>query len=139
MSDAPDFVELLRVFSNNYLGKRERAVRHAGDICEFYARVFIRCDLNREQRATVNSVLAYFMVNGDLYPEERLGPFGLVDDLYVATYAFRTLRREVRAEDLISCWPGLEPLDQVMDEVYRECRAEIGKRTKEVLRLAGLN
>jgi len=136
---APDYALQLRVFSLDYVGPRERAVRQAADVFEFFTKLFGRVRLNREQQATVNAVLAYFVVGDDLFPEELMGPLGLVDDLYVAAYAFRLLRREVDPGELAACWGGEGELEQVMDEVYRECRAEIGKKGKDALRLAGLS
>lgn len=137
--DAPDYAKQLREFCQDYDGPRGRAVRHAPDIFEFYTKLFVRVRLNRDQHAIVNSVVAYFVVPDDLFPEEVLGPFGLVDDLYVAAYAFRLLRRELAPEELGICWNGEYELEKVMDEVYRECRAEIGKKGKDALRLAGLS
>ena len=132
--EAPDYTHALKIFSQDYQGPRERAVRHAADVFEFYTRIFVRVRLNRQQQAMVNAVLAYFVVPDDLFPEERLGPFGLVDDLFVAGHAFKTLRRELPAADLQSCWEGEGELERVMDEIYRECRAEIGKKTKDSLK-----
>lgn len=137
--NAPNYSNELRAFSQDYRGPRERAVRHASDVFEFYTRVFVRARLNRQQQSVVNAVLAYFVVPDDLFPEEKLGPFGLVDDLYVAGYAFKLLRREVSYDELLSCWDGEAALEVVMDEIYRECRAEIGKKGKDALRLAGLS
>ena len=136
--DAPNFKDQLREFSQDYDGPRSRAVRHAADVFEFYSLLSARARLNRQHQTIVNSVLAYFVVPEDLYPEERLGPFGLVDDLYVAAHAFRLLRREVPYADLHSCWKGDGDLEVVMEEVHRECRAEIGKKAKDALRQAGL-
>jgi len=137
--DAPDYALQLRAFCQDYDGPRGRAVCHAADVFEFYTLLFVRVRMHRQHQSMVNAVLAYFVVPDDLFPEEVLGPFGLVDDLFVAAHAFRVLRREVAAADLKACWNGLGELEQVMDDVYRECRAEIGKKAKDALRLAGLS
>jgi hypothetical protein len=61
-----------------------------------------------------------------------------MDDLFVAAHCYRILRRELAPEIVPAAWIGEGDLDDVMDQVYSECRAELGKRTKEVLKLAGL-
>ncbi|MEE2962235.1 MAG: hypothetical protein VYA34_15995 [Myxococcota bacterium] len=137
--DVPDYGKQLREFCKDYHGARDRAVKYAPEIFEFYALLFTRGHLNRENQGIVTSVLAYFVVAEDVYPENQLGPFGLVDDLYVASYAFRLLRNEIPSSDLIACWKGKGELEVVMNEIYRECRSEMGKTTKEALRLAGLS
>lgn len=137
--DAPNFAVLLREFCHDYSGPRSRAVQQAPHVFEFFVRLHTRVRLNRQQQGVVNAVLAYFVVPDDLLPEEKLGPFGLVDNLYVASYAFRTLRRELPAEELCACWLGEQSVEEVMDVIHKECRSEIGKKAKDALRLAGLS
>ncbi len=86
----------------------------------------------------VTSVLAYFVVPDDVMPEAELGPMGLMDDLFAAAHAYRTLRRELPAALISDAWSGDIPLDEAMSVVYSETRAELGRRTKDVLRMAGL-
>ena len=137
--DAPDYAFQLRLFTQDYDGSRGRAIRHAADVFEFFTHLFVRVRMHRNNQAMVNAVLAYFVVPDDLFPEEKLGPLGLVDDLFVAAHTYRILRREIPPSEMAACWKGEGDLEDVMDEVYRECRAEIGKKTKDALRLAGLS
>jgi len=137
--DAPNFTALLKEFCQEYSGPRFRAVQEAPHVFEFFVRLHRRVRLNRQQQGVVNAVLAYFVVPDDLLPEEKLGPFGLVDNLYVASHAFRQLRRELSADELCACWGGDKPLNEVMDIIHKECRLEIGKKARDALRLAGLS
>lgn len=134
----PEFLGALRRFVEAYEGSRSRAIRCAPDIFEFYARLFGDDRLGRDARALVNSVLAYFVVPEDVVPEAEYGPLGLMDDLFVAAHCHRILRRELAPEIVAAAWIGEGDLDEMMDLVHAECRAELGKRTKEVLRMAGL-
>ena len=70
--------------------------------------------------------------------EEEIGPLGLLDNLFVAAHGFRLLRRSVDLSVFQECWNGEGDLDDVMNEIHSDSRAEIGKRSGEVLRLAGL-
>ena len=135
----PDYAALLRASTSTYTGTRERAIRRAGDLFDFYARLFSEERLPRHTRSTVNAVIAYFVVPDDVMPEENLGPIGLCDDLFVAAYGYRLLRREVSGEILYDAWEGDEALEDAMDEVYRESRAQVGKKAKDILRMAGLS
>ena len=136
--EIPDYAQQLRNFCEGYDGPRAQAVSHAADVFDFFALLFVRGRLSRENQATVNAVIAYFIVPEDLYPEEQLGPFGLIDDLYVATHSYRFLRNDIPMGDMQACWKGEGDLEDVMAEIYRECRAEMGKKGKEALRMAGL-
>lgn len=138
MFDAPDYAAALRRFVHEYRGARQRSVRLAPDVFSFYARLLIDPRLPRRARPVVTSVLAYFVIPDDVLPEAELGPFGLMDDLYAAAYGFRRLRREVPAALLVDAWRGDVPVSDAMATVYSESRRALGKRTKDVLRMAGL-
>jgi uncharacterized membrane protein YkvA (DUF1232 family) len=135
----PDYAALLRASTSGYTGTRERAIRRAGDLFDFYSRLFSETRIPRHARSTVNAVIAYFVVPDDVMPEQDLGPTGLCDDIFVAAYGYRILRREIPADVLYDAWEGDDALEEVMEEVYRESRAQVGKKAKEVLRMAGLS
>ncbi len=128
----------LRRFVDGYRGVHERAVQHAPDVFELFARLFSSTRLDRASRQVVNGVLAYFVAPGDVLPEDALGPFGLLDDLYVAAHAFRMLRRELDADLIESAWRGDGDVDEVMNLVYAEARAAVGHKGRDALRMAGL-
>lgn len=136
--EAPEFAALLRSFVATYEGARQRAILRAPDVFELFAKLFAEPELPREARGMINAVLAYFVVPDDVLPEAELGPFGLLDDLFVASHVFRILRRELPAGAIERAWSGDGDVDEVMDVIHGETRAELGKRTREVLRLAGL-
>lgn len=136
--DAPDYLASLRTFVDAYEGPAQRAVAAAPAVFEFYARLFGDTTLSRDARSMVNAVLAYFVVPEDVLPEAEFGPFGLVDDLFVAGHVFRILRRELPRGAVAHAWQGDGDVDAVMDLIYTEARGELGKRSREVLKLAGL-
>lgn len=136
--EAPDYLASLRSFVDAYEGPAQRAVALAPVVFEFYARLFGDTTLSRDARAMVNAVLAYFVVPHDVLPEAEFGPFGLVDDLFLAGHVFRILRRELKSGAVNHAWAGEGDVDDVMDIVYTESKNELGKRGREVLRLAGL-
>jgi uncharacterized membrane protein YkvA (DUF1232 family) len=94
--------------------------------------------VDREARQVVNGVLAYFVAPGDAMPEDTLGPYGLLDDLFVAAHAFRRLRRELPDEVFAAAWRGEGDLDEVMATIHTESRAAVGKKGRDALRMAGV-
>jgi uncharacterized membrane protein YkvA (DUF1232 family) len=136
---APDFRASLERFVFEYEGAHRRVVQYAPAVFHFYARLFSEERLPHSAQTIVNAVLAYFVVPEDLMPEQELGPFGLLDDLYVASYAFRILRRELPGDVLAGAWIGDGNLDDVMDEIYSSSKSEIGKTARQALKLAGLS
>ncbi len=138
MFEAPDYATALRGFVAEYEGARQQAVRLAPEVFTFFARLLVDPRLPRDARHVVTSVLAYFVAPDDVMPEAELGPLGLMDDLFAASHAYRTLRRELPIEMLLEAWQADEDLDEAMAMVHTETKAELGKRTKDVLRMAGL-
>jgi uncharacterized membrane protein YkvA (DUF1232 family) len=138
MFEAPDYASSLRSFVEGYEGSRQQVVRLAPEVFTFFARLMVDSSLSRDARHMVTSVLAYFVAPDDVMPEAELGPLGLMDDLFAASHAYRTLRRELPVETLRAAWQADEDLDEAMAMVHSETKAELGKRTKDVLRMAGL-
>jgi uncharacterized membrane protein YkvA (DUF1232 family) len=136
--ELPDYSGSLRRFVFEYTGTRQRAVRLAPDVFTFFAKLMVDERLPRSARGTVTAVLAYFVVPDDVMPEADLGPLGLMDDLYAAAYAYRILRRELPGEVVADAWQADESIEDAFALIYAETRAELGRRTKDVLRMAGL-
>jgi len=137
--EAPDYSEALRDCVSGYRGAYERSVLRCPEVFELFARLFVHPDLPPGCKPLVNSVLAYFVAPQDVMPEESMGPYGLLDDLFLAAHTFRLLRRELPGSDLLSrCWTGRGEVEQVMDEIFSESRAAVGKHRKEIMRMAGL-
>jgi uncharacterized membrane protein YkvA (DUF1232 family) len=155
--ESPSYAEALRRCVASYDGAYSSAVLRAPDVFEFYARLFAEPDLPDPQRPLVNAVLAYFVAPHDVLADDDLGPYGLLDDLFVAAHVYQLIRREVPVELLQRAWlrRGKSPphsirgkkkkdddgdgdLDAVMSLIRTESRAAIGKQTKAALKMAGL-
>ena len=135
---APDYRVELRRFVHGYAGAHQDAILRAGDVFDFYARLMIDERVRGEPRSLVAVVLAYFVIPDDVLPEADLGPYGLLDDLFLAGHVFRVIRRELAPEILADAWQEEDDLEAVMDVVYGESRSALGKLRKDVLRVAGL-
>lgn len=133
-----EFSRALRAFVDGYAGPHDRAVRRAPEVFELFCRLFSFDQVDRSSRQMVNGVLAYFVAPGDVMPEDTMGPYGLLDDLFVASHAYRLLRRELPADVVNAAWRGEGDVDEVMDLVHAESKAAMGKKGREALRMAGL-
>jgi uncharacterized membrane protein YkvA (DUF1232 family) len=135
---APDYRAEIRRFVADYEGVHEAAIRRTGDVFDFYARLMVDRRVTGEARHLVAIVLAYFVVPDDVLPEEDLGPYGMLDNLFVAAHVYRLLDRQLEPEILSDAWLEDDELARVMDIVYSESRTALGKQRKDVLALAGL-
>ena len=136
---APDYRAEIRRFVHGYAGAHQAAILRAGDVFDFYSRLMMDERVRGDARNLVAAVLAYFVVPDDVLPEAELGPYGMLDDLHLAAHVFRMLRRQLPREVLRDAWAEDDELEEVMDVVYSESRAALGKLRREVLRFAGLS
>ncbi len=135
---APEFRVALARFVADYEGPAGNSIRAAQHVFDWYARLWAQDQVGRQHRALLATVLAYFVVPDDVLPEEELGPWGLVDDLYLAAHVFRILARELPAEVITAAWDGENEVGDVMARVHAETRTQLGKQARDVLRLAGI-
>lgn len=137
---APDYEAELRRCVHGYTGSYARTVHRTPDLFDFYARLFSDDRLPPHARPLVNAVLAYFVVPEDVMPEETLGPYGLLDDVFLAAHVYRLLSRQHLPQELLAdAWRSEDDLDEVMAEAYTDGRAALGKNRKDVLRMAGVS
>ncbi len=135
---APDYRSEIRRFVAGYTGRYEMAVVRAGDVFDLYARLMVDARVSGEARSLVAVVLAYFVIPDDVLPEAELGPYGMLDDLFLAAHVYRILTRMLEPAVLGDAWTEDDDLDAVMHVIYDQSRSALGKQRKDVLRLAGL-
>jgi len=135
---APDYRAEIRRFVSGYSGEHENAIARCGDVFDFYARLMVDARVTGEARSLVAVVLAYFVIPEDVLPEAELGPYGMLDDLFLAAHVYRSLTRMLEPKLLAEAWAEDDDLASVMSMIYDESRRALGKQRKDVLRLAGL-
>lgn len=137
MDDGGHFEQVLIAATADYMGPRSRVIRRMPDLYRFYTTLYADADLPRAARPIVSKVLAYFVVQDDVIPDDEAGPMGFIDDVYVAAHGYRLLCREVGGQRLNDAWPADDDLHDVMNDAYREARAEVSKKLRHILELAG--
>ena len=123
VGDKPYGVDI--VLPNRYEGKGEDA---SSDELEAKLRELIP----EEHRAFVKQILAdgNITIYGDASAVD--GAMGAdPDESYGTTIV-------LRGEIIADAWTADEPIEEAFSRIYSETRAELGRRTKDVLRMAGL-
>jgi uncharacterized membrane protein YkvA (DUF1232 family) len=138
--EPPDYTLALCKCVEGYEGAYQRSVLLAPQVFAFYAALFADERLPAGAQPLVNAVLAYFVAPHDAMPEAILGPYGLLDDLFVAAHTYRLLNRNLVAPEVLKdAWGIDEDLDDVMSEIYTESRTAVGKNRRLVLKMAGIS
>ena len=79
------------------------------------------------------------MVPYDIIPEQIYGPYGYVDDIYLATYVINEITKKIGYEILNNLWNSDENLQEIVDLCYKRSKKIIGEDTEAILVYAGLS
>jgi len=84
----------LRKNIKDYNGHFANIIQYAPDFYELYESMLKENKFSDDVRFLINSIVAYFVLADDIIPEDKLGPFGYIDDLYISVYALKKLNSE---------------------------------------------
>ncbi len=94
--------------------------------------------LSQRHRLWVDAAIAYLVSPDDVIPEEEVGPYGFVDDVFCCAFVAHRLGEELGWEVVEEHWTGDRSVSEIsMDLLARE-RELLGNAGDEVLEFAGL-
>lgn len=94
--------------------------------------------LSRESRLEINSAIAYYVIPNDVIPEEIYGPYGYIDDIFVATYVLKRIADEHGYEFLQESWKPKNNVKDVIDECYDNSLELLEDKVYPILSYCGL-
>lgn len=91
-------------------------------------------------RTLVISGIAYFILPNDIIPEEIYGPYGYVDDIFLAALVADKVRRVTGSDDIITGnWDGEADILSLIDEVLEREGELISDNKGKILKYVGLD
>jgi uncharacterized membrane protein YkvA (DUF1232 family) len=133
-----DFDALLRQEIGIYEGRHDDLIYLAPDLYRLLTRLLDDPELPARLRPLIACAIAYFILPADIIPEELLGPYGYVDDMWLCAYVADVVRREVGDEAiLVENWEGEAPLLPLVAEVLAKEQELIGDERDRVLWYTG--
>lgn len=94
--------------------------------------------LTSHQRLWVDAAIAYLVSPNDVIPEEEVGPYGYVDDIFCCAYVVNRIGGEVGWDVVEEGWTGSGSAHDVSQEVLAREQELLGLAGDDVLRFAGL-
>ena len=133
-----DFDKILENNTKDYDGAHSFAISRSAELYRLATNLLIDDDINRETRAKLFSVVGYFIIPQDLYPEDIHGPIGYVDDLMLLIVVLRELREKEGAHKLYYHWEHNEmALDTILDTEFESMIASHTELYKELIEFMG--
>ncbi len=101
------------------------------DIFLLLVRLALDKEVPRGTRALIGSVLAYFLLPLDLFPEGLLGAAGFLDDLVLATALLSQVFGGELEPHARRHWSGPDDLREVLRDVSNTAHRLLGKRRRQ--------
>jgi uncharacterized membrane protein YkvA (DUF1232 family) len=89
-------------------------------------------------RLWVDAAIAYLVSPNDVIPEEEVGPYGYVDDIFCCAYVANRVARELGWEAIEEGWTGDGSAREASERVLAREQELLGDNGDDVLKFAGL-
>lgn len=134
-----DYLQILK----DHVGRYAGALRDVVVLAPVYAMLMFHLlndpRLNREQRLWVDAAIAYLVSPNDVIPEDEVGPYGYLDDIFCCAYVAHRIGEQLGWEVLEEGWTGDRSAHEVSEHVLAREQELLGYAGEDVLRFAGLD
>ena len=94
--------------------------------------------LSREQRLLVDAAIAYLVSPDDVIPENEIGSYGYLDDVFCCAYVAHQIGEELGWEVVEEHWTGDQSVLEVSRNLLVREQELLGDSGDDILRFAGL-
>jgi uncharacterized membrane protein YkvA (DUF1232 family) len=132
------FDKLLEEEVSSYQGENQELIKQAPALYRLMTRLLDDKDLPSHQSQLVIAAIAYFILPGDVVPEDKYGPMGFVDDIFLCAFVADQIRKETASDEiLVRNWDGKKSIISIMDEILSGEDKLIGDKKGTILEYIG--
>jgi uncharacterized membrane protein YkvA (DUF1232 family) len=132
------FDGLLEKDISGYEGEFSPLIHQAPVLYRLMTHLLDDRDLPREMSPLVIAAIAYFILPGDIIPEDKLGPAGYVDDIYLCAYVADLVMRTTGSQEILTRnWDGKVSVLAVVEEILRREKELIGSEKDRIMQYIG--
>ncbi|HEY9702896.1 MAG TPA: DUF1232 domain-containing protein [Allocoleopsis sp.] len=115
------------------------------DLLYFPDLIQLLCDMldsdviDKESRILINAALGYLVVPNDVVPEDVYGPYGYMDDMYVACVVLKKLK-DYYYDTIQRVWNDNESFESILDRCFSKSEKFLDEKNlkEKLLRYSGL-
>lgn len=134
------FDALLEKDVNDYQGDFAHLISQAPALYRLMTRLLDDHALPHSMSPLVIAAIAYFILPGDIIPEDRFGPIGYVDDIYLCAFVADQVARSAGSDDiLIRNWDGTSPVRSLIQEILSREEELLGDKKGRIMEYIGYN
>jgi len=139
LKNKTEFKDILEDNTKDYGGDFSEIVVHAPKIYGLLCRLLDSKNISTGDRNRISSVIAYFILPKDIFPEELFGTKGYLDDIYLCLHILRELEEKYEIEELIEYWDGdVRTLKKLLNDHYETLDKKFSYILKDMLSYIGL-
>lgn len=129
---------LLKEDVSGYKGRFSQIIKEAPAFFRLMTRLLDDRALPANFSPLVIAAIAYFILPKDAIPEEKYGPPGYVDDIFLcAMVADRVMKESGSEEILVRNWDGNAPIIPLVREILQREKELIGEEKARIMEYIG--
>ena len=132
------FDAILEKDISGYDGEFSQLIHQAPALYKMMTRLLDDRDLPRSMSPLVIAAIAYFILPEDIIPEEKYGPIGYVDDIYLCAFVANEVAKESASPDILARnWEGKMPVATLVKEILDREKELIGDKKDSIMQYIG--
>jgi uncharacterized membrane protein YkvA (DUF1232 family) len=132
------FDAILEKDISGYEGEFSRLIAQAPALYRMMTKLLDDRALPRSISPLVIAAIAYFILPEDIIPEEKYGPVGYVDDIYLCAFVANEVTKESSSSDILARnWDGNVPVAKLVREILDREKELIGDKKDRIMQYIG--
>jgi uncharacterized membrane protein YkvA (DUF1232 family) len=132
------FDALLEEDVSGYKGELSDLISNAPALYRLMTRLLDDPALPKEMSQLVIAAIAYFILPEDVIPEDKYGPRGYVDDLFLCAFVADQVVRETGSEEILTRnWDGKVPIVPLVKDILEREKELLGDKKENIMQYIG--
>ena len=129
------FDSMLEDAVSGYEGKFSEIIYEAPAFYRLMVRLLDDPNLPRPPSQLVIAAIAYFILPSDAIPEDKYGPIGYIDDIFLCAFVADRVMKETGSEDILNRnWDGKMPVVPLVKKILDREKELIGDKKDLIMK-----
>jgi uncharacterized membrane protein YkvA (DUF1232 family) len=125
---------------SGYEGEFSDIIHQAPAFYRMMTRLLDDKDLPKSMSPQIIAAIAYFILPEDIIPEDKFGPVGYVDDIYLCAFVAYEVMKETGTSDILSRnWDGGRPVIELIEEILNREKELLGNKKERMMQYIGFD
>lgn len=138
MNEFKDFYSTLIENLNSYDNEYPAYINCGPNLFNLLCELLNQNEVDKNMRLKISAAIAYYVASNDIIPEEIYGPYGYIDDIFVASYVLKEVINEYGLEFIEKLWYNNSSVSRIIDECYEKSLNDLDDNVYSVLSYVGL-